>query len=119
MHGEHGNAAVQYIDAEIGSVLGYRPSSSLIYFPQFAGLPDDAVIIEKLSDLSDKFCACIAGIIFPPGSGIFLENDAVTEVCKHSHSWGPRRHLHLPTAFWTLKGMSGPSDQSMDPPSVQ
>ena len=60
MHRKKRSAAVYDLHAKDGQKLGNRAAAALIYLAQFAGLPDDPVFVEELSDLGQVFGIGIA-----------------------------------------------------------
>ena len=61
VHGEHGDAHIECVYAEVGDVHGNGAASAYIDFAEFARLVDDAVIFERVAHVADHFGGGVVG----------------------------------------------------------
>ena len=80
MHGQHRNAGVQSVDVPLGHELCHGAAAAGVGLAQFRHLPDNAVVVEQLADITHHFGGGVGCAALAAGAGVLAQAHAVVEI---------------------------------------
>ena len=77
VHGNYGNTDVDGVDVHICDIFRNRTAAANVHFAHFARLPNYAVIVKELTEITNVFRVCVVRAALTPCSREFRNACAV------------------------------------------